>query len=75
MAHVETKNLKLAQRALSILQEGAGVDRQTATRALKSSGNRVPVALIMLKTGLTSSEAVRKLNLHKGNVRQALAAR
>lgn len=75
MAHVETKNLKLAQRALSILQEAAGVDRQTAIHALKSSGNRVPVALIMLKTGLTSSEAVRKLNLHKGNVRQALAAR
>ena len=75
MVNVETKNLKLAQRALGILQAAAGVDGPTALHALKSSGNRVPVALIMVMTGLTSTQAVRKLNRHKGNVRKALAGR
>ncbi len=75
MVNVETKNLKLAQRALSILEEAAAVDRRTAMLALKSAGNRVSVALIMVKTGLTSTQAVRKLNRHKGNVRRAITGR
>jgi len=72
MVNVNTSNGKLVERALGILEQAAGVDRKTAARVLKSSGNQVAVALIMLKTGLGPRQAVKKLQACKGNVRQAM---
>jgi N-acetylmuramic acid 6-phosphate etherase len=74
MVNVHTRNEKLIQRGLAILQEAAGVDAAAATRALESAGGRVPVALIMLKTGATSRLAEKKLRQARGNVRRAIAA-
>jgi N-acetylmuramic acid 6-phosphate etherase len=72
MVNVHTKNQKLVERGLAILQQAAGVDRATAARALKSAGNQVAVALISLKTGLGRAEAGEKLKRTKGNVRRAI---
>jgi N-acetylmuramic acid 6-phosphate etherase len=72
MVNVSTSNCKLVDRALSILEQAAGVDRQTAAQALKSGGNQVAVALIMLRTGLSRTQAVKKLKRCKGNVRRAV---
>jgi N-acetylmuramic acid 6-phosphate etherase len=72
MVNVSTSNCKLVDRALSILEQAAGVDRQTAAGALKSGGNQVAVALIMLRTGLSRTQAVKKLKRCKGNVRRAV---
>ena len=72
MVNVSTSNGKLVDRALSILEQAAGVDRQTAASALKSGGNQVAVALIMLRTGLSRTQAVKKLKRCKGNVRRAI---
>ncbi|HKW75768.1 MAG TPA: N-acetylmuramic acid 6-phosphate etherase [Terriglobales bacterium] len=72
MVNVHTKNDKLMERGLAILEQAAGVDRAGASRALKVSGNQVAVALIMLKTGLTRAQAVKKLKSFKGNVRSAI---
>jgi len=72
MVNVNTSNGKLVERALGILEQAAAVDRKTAARVLKSSGNQVAVALIMLKTGLRPRQAVKKLQACKGNVRQAI---
>ncbi|HET6936866.1 MAG TPA: N-acetylmuramic acid 6-phosphate etherase [Candidatus Angelobacter sp.] len=72
MVNVSTSNGKLVDRALSILEQAAGVDRQTAASALKSGGNHVAVALIMLRTGLSRTQAVKKLKRCKGNVRRAV---
>src|SRR5689334_6839861 len=72
MVNVNTSNGKLVERALGILEQAAAVDRKTAARVLKSSGNQVAVALIMLKTGLRLRQAVKKLQACKGNVRQAI---
>jgi len=74
MVNVHTKNEKLIQRGLAILEALAGVDTAAATRALKSAGGRVAVALIMLKTGATSRLAEEKLRQTKGNVRRAIEA-
>lgn len=74
MVNVHLKNEKLVERGITILQQAAGVDRAAAARALKKSGNRVPVALVMLKTGVGTPEAVRWLNSSHGSVRQAIAA-
>jgi N-acetylmuramic acid 6-phosphate etherase len=72
MVNVHTRNSKLSERARAILEEAAGVDRQSASRALRAAGNRVAVALIMLKNGLNQAQAVKKLNRFKGNVRKAI---
>lgn len=72
MVNAHTANKKLVERSLSILHQATGVDRKTASQALKSSGSQVAVALVMLKTGVSRSEAKRRLKKVKGNVRRAL---
>jgi N-acetylmuramic acid 6-phosphate etherase len=72
MVNVHTKNGKLVERALGILEKAAGVSRDTAARALKASGNQVPIALIMLMTGVNAATARQKLKKAKGIVRKAI---
>ncbi len=72
MVNVHTKNGKLVERALGILEKAAGVSRDTAGRALKASGNQVPIALIMLMTGVNAATARQKLKKAKGIVRKAI---
>ena len=72
MVNVHTQNHKLVERGLAILEKAAGVDRAAAQRSLRAASNRVPVALIMLKTGLGANDAGKKLKRAKGNVRRAI---
>jgi N-acetylmuramic acid 6-phosphate etherase len=73
MVNVHTKNEKLMERGLSVLEKTAGVDRPTAVKTLKAADNQVALALIMLKTGLGRTQAAKRLKSVKGNVRQAIA--
>ncbi|HXY08934.1 MAG TPA: N-acetylmuramic acid 6-phosphate etherase [Terriglobales bacterium] len=73
MVNVHRKNQKLAERAITILEQAAGVDRTAARRLLRSAGKSVPVALIMKKAEVGRSDAARALKEAKGNVRQAIA--
>lgn len=73
MVNVHTKNEKLMERGLSVLEKTAGVDRPTAVKTLKAADNQVALALIMLKTGLGRAQAAKRLKTVKGNVRQAIA--
>jgi N-acetylmuramic acid 6-phosphate etherase len=72
MVNVTMRNEKLAERAATVLQRAAGVDRETAIATLEKSGRSVPVALIMLKTGASKAEAQRRLKHANGNVRCAI---
>lgn len=72
MVNVHTKNEKLVERGLGILETAASVDRNAAARALKASGNQVAVALVMLKAGASKRDAEKKLKSAKGNVRRAI---
>jgi N-acetylmuramic acid 6-phosphate etherase len=72
MANVHTRNEKLLERGLGIVEKAAGVDRPTAERALKAARNQVAVALVMLKTGLSPAESRLRLKNVKGNVRRAI---
>ena len=74
MVNVRLKNEKLVERGVRIVQQAAGVSRQRAKQALKSAGNRVPVALVMLETGVRRREAERVLKTALGSVREAIAA-
>jgi N-acetylmuramic acid 6-phosphate etherase len=59
-------------RGQTILQQAAGVELEIAAQALKSSGDRVELALIMLKTGLNRRQAEQRLKKARGNVRKAI---
>jgi len=74
MVNVHLKNEKLIERGITILQQAAGVERSVAVKALNAAHNSVPVALIMLQTGIGRTEAAQALRAAKGNVRQAIAS-
>lgn len=73
MVNVHLKNRKLVERGIAVLECAAQVGRATAERALKQSGKSVPVALVMLKAGVTRAEAQRRLQAAGGHVRRAIA--
>ncbi len=73
MVNVWTKNEKLVQRAISILEQSTGADHDAASQALEASGNRTPVAVVMLAAGVKRSKAAAALKKSKGHVRQAIA--
>jgi N-acetylmuramic acid 6-phosphate etherase len=73
MVNVWTKNEKLTDRAVRILERATGAGEESATRALRASGNRTPVAVVMLAAGVTRSRAVAALKKSKGHVRNAIA--
>ncbi len=74
MVNVHLKNRKLVQRGIAILQSAAGVDEKRARRALRAAGNLVPVALLMVQTGVSPREAESYLHVAKGHVRKAIAS-
>ena len=72
MVNVHLKNRKLVERGLAILERAADLDRLAAKRALKAAGNSVPVALVMLKAGVSRAQARRRLAAVHGHVRRAM---
>ena len=73
MVNVWTKNEKLVQRAIRILEQATGADHEAASHALESSGYRTPVAVVMLAAGVNRSQAAAALKKSKGHVRHAIA--
>ncbi len=74
MVNVSLKNKKLLERGINILEKAAGVDRERAQQALKASNGSVPVALVMVKTGLNVRQAEDRLKAAGGHVRRAIEA-
>ena len=73
MVNVWTKNEKLVQRAIRILEQATGAEHDAARGALEASGHRTPVALVMLAAGVPRARAAAAFKKSKGNVRQAIA--
>jgi N-acetylmuramic acid 6-phosphate etherase len=73
MVNVHLKNEKLAERGVSILERAGKVSRKAAQQALKSAGNSVPVALVMLQSGASRAQAQQALQAVHGHVRHAAA--
>ncbi len=68
MVYVHTKNAKLVERAIGILEELTEASREEAVAALEASGQSVPVALVMLKKRLSARAARKLLEATGGNV-------
>lgn len=74
MVNLHQKNSKLTQRAIRIVQEALGVERQAAHLALDRAGGDVPVAIVMGKAGVSRREAQSLLRRSNGHVRRAVAS-
>ena len=72
MVNVWMKNEKLTDRAVRIVEQATGADHESAARALKASGNRTPVAVVMLAAGVNRAQAVAALKKSKAHVRNAI---
>jgi N-acetylmuramic acid 6-phosphate etherase len=72
MVNVWTKNEKLGQRAVRIIEEATGADHDTAAQALKAAGNRTAVAVVMLSASVKKSTAAAALKKSSGHVRNAI---
>jgi N-acetylmuramic acid 6-phosphate etherase len=73
MIGVALTNRKLRARGVRMLADVSGATVADATRALRQSGHNMPVALIVLKSGIRAREARRRLRVAGGNLRSALA--
>jgi N-acetylmuramic acid 6-phosphate etherase len=73
MVNVHPKNEKLVERAVGIIMKAAQVDRKVAQEALTKAANSVPVALVMVKLGMSRKQAERRLKAAKGHVRMAMS--
>lgn len=74
MINVHLRNEKLVERGIRILQQASGAGRDDVVKKLKEAKQSVPLALIMLKTGIDADEAEKRLKLANGNVRHAIIA-
>ena len=57
MVNVSPRNVKLAERGVSILEEASGISHTAARNLLAAAGGHVPIALVMAKTGASRAKA------------------
>jgi N-acetylmuramic acid 6-phosphate etherase len=74
MTNVQTRNVKLQARAIRILMAEARLDEAAATKALAGAEGKLPVALVMAKTGCDLSRANAALLDSGGVVSAAVTA-
>lgn len=73
MVAMRVSNAKLASRARTMVQDLAGVDADSAARALQAGGNDLRRA-ILIAHGATPDRAAALLTEHRGRLEQAIAA-
>ena len=74
MVNLRTKNSKLHERGVVILEKVTGRDYAAARKLLAAARGRVPVALVMAKAGVCRARDIDLLEKCDGRVRQAIAA-
>jgi len=73
MVAMRVSNAKLQRRARAMVQDLAGVDADTATRALDTGGNDIRHA-VLIANGVPAETAAPLLLAHGGRLEEALAA-
>jgi N-acetylmuramic acid 6-phosphate etherase len=72
MSNLQAKNSKLRERALRILMQETGLDREKAEELFQSSENNLSVALVMTRANASRDKAVEALRSTKGQVEDAV---
>lgn len=71
MVKVHFGNQKLVERGLTVLHALTGLNQARAAQLLHDA-RTLPVAIVMQLARVNRDEAIRRLNRHRGNVRQAI---
>lgn len=74
MANVQTRNVKLRERAVGILMDECGIDDATARATLEAARWQLPVALVMKHASVSPEEAETALQNAGSSVTRAVAA-
>ncbi len=72
MANMQTKNIKLRERAVGIVSDECGVDGATAHATLEAAGWFLPVALVMQQANVERSAAENALQQAQQSVSLAI---
>jgi N-acetylmuramic acid 6-phosphate etherase len=72
MVDVNPSNLKLIERAKKIIMQAAPCDLETANQALTDSGNKVKIAIVMVKLKCSKEDAEERLKKADGFIRKAV---
>jgi N-acetylmuramic acid 6-phosphate etherase len=72
MVNVQPTNAKLVDRACRIVAQATGLNAAASAEWLARAGNRVPLAIVMAKNGLSPEEAERRLAASGGRITPAL---
>jgi N-acetylmuramic acid 6-phosphate etherase len=72
MVSVQPINAKLRARAVRIVAEAGGIDRERAAELLDASGGTVKTAIVMARLGIAREAAEERLRAARGRVSEAL---
>lgn len=75
MVDVQATNYKLQQRALSIVRQATGLDEDSASRLLETSGGEVKTAILVARANILPDQARERLAAHGYVLRAALEGR
>ena len=73
MTNMRARNTKLHARSIRIIRAETGVDDAAAQAVLERTGDDLPAAIVVLKTGRTPEEAKAALASAKGIIAKAIA--
>jgi N-acetylmuramic acid 6-phosphate etherase len=72
MIDVKASNRKVSERMVRILTEASGSSASAARHAMRQSGHKMRTALVMLKLGVSRTQAEARLRAAKEDLRGAL---
>jgi len=70
--NVQPANAKLRERAVRIIAEAVGVDRERAAALLDASGGTVKTAIVIGRLGMAHEAAEERLRAAGGRISEAL---
>jgi N-acetylmuramic acid 6-phosphate (MurNAc-6-P) etherase len=71
--NLHQKNIKLTERAVTIVARALEIERERAREVLQRAGRDVPIAIVMAKAGVSRASAERSLKDSRGHVRRAIS--
>lgn len=74
MVNVQPTNKKLVQRSLNIIQDATGAAPDLAKEYFEKADHHVSVAIVMIKTGLSASQAGERLAAHGNRIAEVIAS-
>jgi N-acetylmuramic acid 6-phosphate etherase len=72
MVKVHPKNVKLTERAITILHRATGLSRNESEKMLRRAGGNIPIALVMVQATVNRSRAEQALIAADGHIRRAI---